>query len=312
MSDEVKRLLDEVAANGEARRRLAALIAADLGREQRESRWQRIRPFLAGLSSALVVLLAFLVPSMQDQWDRYKTREAIDRYAQVGRGLMQNERYESAEQAYGRALELAGTQRLDLLEGQLRARVMRVYDTPEWRAQADDTITEADFIYLLALESAKDRPLERASTAGAYGVYLAGLKRWADAEANLKEAAQLDPKAAAPHIHLGNLYDDLDRTADAEAQYRRAIAINPREPNAHYNLGLLLSSSGRAPAAASEFAQSVELAPQDTTNRIALIEAMEAQGKPAEALAQAETAQKIAPENAEINALVKRLRERPR
>jgi tetratricopeptide (TPR) repeat protein len=309
MSDDVKHWVDEVASNDEARRRLAALIAQDLGRVERESRWQRTKPFLAGLSSAAVVLLAFLVPSLQEQWDRYKTREAIDRYAEAGRGLMQSEHYQSAEQAYGRALELAGTQRLDLLEGQLRARVMRVYDTPEWRGQADDSITEADFIYLLELENAKDRPLQRASTAGAYGVYLAGLKRWADAESNLKEAARLDPKAAAPHIHLGNLYDDLDKASDAEAEYRRAIALDPREPNAHYNLGLLLRTTGRQELAAAEFTQSVQLSPEDVSSRAALIETLEAQGKLLDALAQADAALKIAPDDADIIALAKRLRE---
>jgi tetratricopeptide (TPR) repeat protein len=311
MTTEADRVVDELAASEPARRRLAALLAAELGERRESSFWQRARPFLAGLSSAAVVLVAFLVPSMQDQWDRYKTREAIDRYAQVGRDLLQNERYESAEQAFSRALELAGNQRLDLLEGQLRARVMRVYDAPEWRAQTDETITEADFIYLLELESAKERPAARASTIGAYGVYLAGLKRWAEAEKNLKESAALDPKSAAPHIHLGNLYDDLGRSAEAEAQYRLAIALNPREPNAHYNLGLLLNATGRTALATAEFALSMQLAPEDASSRIALIEALESQGQTDAALAQAQAAQKIAPDNAEISALLKRLRERP-
>ena len=308
MTNEVSNLLERLTASPQERAQLAALLAKELGRAPPESAWRRARPFLAGLSSAAVVLLAFLVPSLQDQWDRFKTRAAIDRYAQVGRSLMQNEHYESAEQAYGRALELAGNQRLDLLEGQMRARVMRVYDTPEWRAAANETITEADFIYLLELESARDRPLERAGTAGAYGVFLAGLKRWAEAEAQLKDAARLDPSSSAPHIHLGNLYDDLGNAQAAEAQYRRAIALNSSEPNAHYNLGLLLSAAGRSAEAASEFALSVQLAPQEPASRIGLIEALQSQGKIAEALTQCDAALKIIPDNHELNALAKRLK----
>jgi Flp pilus assembly protein TadD len=249
---------------------------------------------------------------MQDQWDRFKTREAIDRYADVGQTLMQHEHYESAEQAYGRALELAGTQRLDLLEGQLRARVMRIYDAPEWRAQPDESIAEADFIYLLALETAKERPLERASTAGAYGVYLASLKRWGEAESYLKEAAKLNPNSAAPHIHLGNLYDDLNKIGAAEAEYRQAIALDAAEPNAHYDLGLLLNATKGAATAATEFARAVELAPDDSASRIALIEALAAQDKTAEALAQAEAAMKQIPSDHEIEELAKRLREKSR
>lgn len=308
MSDDLQPLIDRLAADPQQRARLATLLAQDLASATPQSFWTRARPFLAGLSSAAVVLLAFLVPSMQDQWDRFKTREAIERYAQVGASLMQDEHYESAEQAYGRALELAGNQRLDLLEGQLRARVMRVYDDPAWNGKNDETITEADFLYLLELESARDKPAQRAATVGAYGVFLAGLKRWTEAESRLKEAAALDPKAAAPHIHLGNLFDDLGRSADAEAQYRAAIALNPREPNAHYDLGLLLEAAGRHSDAAAEFARSVQAAPQDVSNRIAWIEALQAEGKTAEAWQQCEAALRLAPDNAELSALAKRLR----
>jgi len=76
--------------------------------------------------------------------------------------------------------------------------------------------------------------------------YLVGLNRLADAEAKLKEAVQLDPKNADPHVNLGNLYDDLHRPADAEREYRTAIALDPKGSAAPYNLRLLLQSQGRA------------------------------------------------------------------
>jgi tetratricopeptide (TPR) repeat protein len=310
MTEELTRIVQSVAADEAARRRLAVLLAPEIAKQAASTRWQRARPFIAGLSSALVVLLAFLVPSMQEQWDRFKTREAVDRYAQAGRNLMQGEHYESAEQAYGRALELGGTQRLDLLEGQLRARVMRIYDTPEWRGRPDGAVTEADFVYLLELEPAATHPRERASTTGAYGVYLAGLKRWLDAEAKLKESARLDPGSALPHIHLGNLYDDLHRTAEAESEYRQAIALDPREPNAHYDLGLLLNASNRKAVAAEEFAQAVKLDPVDPSSQLELIAALEALGRRSEALTQAESALRLMPDNPDLNALFKRLHAR--
>lgn len=307
MSDDAEHWVAAVISDAQARRKLAAALAGELQLERRSTAWRRTRPVLAGLSSAAVILLAFLVPSLQDQWDRYKTRAAIDRYADVGRGLMHDEHYESAEQAYGRALELAGNQRMDLLEGQLRARVMRVYDSNEWRAKANESVTEADFLYLLQLEGRSNNPAEHATTLGAYGAYLAGLKRWSEAEKRLKEAMRADPKATAPHIHVGNLYDDLGRSAEAEAEYRRAIALDPREPNAHYNLGLLLNETKRAAMAEGEFKLAVDLDPQDAADQVALVETLAAEQKMADALAQAIAAQKLLPGNKDIAALVQRL-----
>jgi len=308
MDEDLQHLAERLRQDKAAREQLADLLAPELASARAGSAWERARPFLAGASSALVVLLAFLVPSLQEQWDRLRTRSSIERYAAIGRTLMQQEHYASAEQAYGRALELAGMQREDLLEGQLRARVLRIYDTPEWRAQPDQSVTEADFVYLLAAEGAADHRQERASTLGAYGTYLAGLKRWVDAEANLKESMALDPAAATPHINLGNLYDDQGKPAQAEAQYRRALELNPMEANAHYDLGLLLGETGRVPAAAEELSASVKLAPQDVLARVAFAEVLETLKRYPESLAQAAAALKLAPGNAQARALALRLR----
>lgn len=214
-----------------------------------DKHWSRARTFIAGASSASVVLLAFLVPSLQDQWDRHETRIAVDRYVAVGDRLLQEAHYASAEQSYNRAVELAGYQRYDLIEKQLRARVMRVYEDPAWRGETPEEVTEADYIYLLEVQRAPSRTRERASTLAAYGVYLAGLNRLQDAEARLKESVQLDPKNADPHVSLGNLYDDLHRPADAEREYRAAIALDPQGTSAPYNLGLLLQSQGKSDSA---------------------------------------------------------------
>ena len=68
-----------------------------------EADWSRVRTFLAGASSAVVVLLAFLIPSLQDQWDRRQTRIAVDRYVAVGERLLKEDHFESAEQSFERA-----------------------------------------------------------------------------------------------------------------------------------------------------------------------------------------------------------------
>jgi tetratricopeptide (TPR) repeat protein len=239
-------LVDSLLADPQARQRLSQSLAADLKAADKDSFWQRARFFLAGASSALVVLLAFLIPSLQDQWDRYQTRAAI------GEQLMQDGQYQSAEQAFTRAVELAGFQRNDLLENQIRSRVMRVYENEEWRGPVAEDVTEADFAFLLQTETGPAFAIKRAATLAAYGAFLAGKKRYRDAEARLQESIQLDARNADAHVHLGNVYDDLKRPADAEREYRRAIALNPDDANAHYNLGLLLQDLQRPAEAEAE------------------------------------------------------------
>ena len=245
-------LVDSLLADPQTRQRLSQALAADLKAADKDPFWQRARFFLAGASSALVVLLAFLIPSLQDQWDRYQTRAAVDRYAAIGEQLMQDGQYQSAEQAFTRAVELAGFQRNDLLENQIRSRVMRVYENEEWRGPVAEDVTEADFVFLMQTESGPAFAVKRAATLAAYGAFLAGKKRFPEAEARLRESMQLDARNTDAHLHLGNVYDDLKRPADAEREYRRAIALNPEDANAHYNLGLLLQDLRRCAEAETE------------------------------------------------------------
>jgi tetratricopeptide (TPR) repeat protein len=311
MSKGVDELLDLLLKDPDARQRLAQALAIDMEREARRSWWHRARPFLAGASSALVVLLAFLIPSVQEQWNDYKTREAVDRYAQIGRNLLRDGHYDSAEQSFTRALELAGSQRLDLLEAQIKARVMRVYEDPAWRGSIPEDLRESDFVYLLEIEDAAHHPRDRASTLTAYGAFLAGHNRPMEAERYLREATRLDASAADPHIHLGNLYDDTGRTEEAEAEYRRAIALDAREANAHYDLGLLLAATQRPALAEAEFRSYMALRPSDPAGQLQLAQALMAQNRRDAALAAAQAAVKLDPHNEEAQMLVKSLRGLP-
>ena len=292
----------------EARRLVALELARELESSRHQTFWTRARPFLAGASSGLVVVLAFLIPSLQDQWDRYQTRAAVDRYAAIGERLMKSAQFETAEQAFNRATELAGNQRHDLLERQMKARVMRIYDNPDWRGKVSDDISEADFIYLLESESAASDKHEKAVTLAAYGAFLAGHNRLNDAEARLKESLALDAHSADAEIHLGNVYDDLKRPEAAEQAYRRAISIDPKEANAHYNLGLLLQEQGRAPDAETEFRAAIESGPHSNEVRLGLIESLIAQGKRDAALQFAQAELALEPGNKAMGQAVDQLR----
>jgi Flp pilus assembly protein TadD len=262
-----------------------------------EADWSRVRTFLAGASSAIVVLLAFLIPSLQDQWDRRQTRIAVDRYVAVGERLLKEGHYASAEQSFDRAVELAGYQRYDLIEKQIRARVMRIYEDPAWRGATPEEVNEADYIYLIEAQNAPTRARERAATLAAYGAYLAGADRLPEAEARLRESAALDPKNPDPHVHLGNLYDDLHRAADAEREYRAALKIEPHHASAQYDLGLLLLAQDRAPEAESVFRAMLAAGSHGSDVRLGLIESLAAQGKREAARAEARAAEQADPDN---------------
>lgn len=272
-----------------------------------EKHWSRARTFLAGASSASVVLLAFLIPSLQDQWDRHEMRLAVDRYVSVGERLMQEGHFASAEQSFDRAVSLAGSQRYDLIEKQLRARVMRVYEDPAWRGKTPEEITEADYIYLLEVQKSAAHVKERAATLSAYGVYLAGLNRLSDAELRFQEAVRTDPKNPDPHVNLGNLFDDLHRTADAEREYRAAMALDPKGSSAAYNLGLLMLARGRPAEAEKLFRSILSRRIADSEVRLGLVEALDAQGRRDAARDEARHALEADPANRAVADALERL-----
>ena len=85
-------------------------------------------PYVATISSASVMLLAFFIPSIQDQWDRYQSRKVIGQYLSLGDEFMEEERYDMAESAYEKAFELSVQSRLEIEMKRLKARVHRMTD----------------------------------------------------------------------------------------------------------------------------------------------------------------------------------------
>src|SRR5712671_6137644 len=89
-------------------------------------------PFLASLGGAMVMILAFFIPSLQDQWDRYQSRKVIEEFVTLGEQLFDESRYVMAEEAFAKAFELSEFKRLDVEVKRLNARVNRVHDDPDW------------------------------------------------------------------------------------------------------------------------------------------------------------------------------------
>ncbi len=262
---------------------LAETLAGELETRRAATPWKRMQPWLAGAASALVTMLAFFLPSLQDQWDRWQSREVVQRYVELGRGFMDDGRFRLAEESFGKAFELSESRRLDVEELRLEARVAQVDADPEWGKPNPGTLHESDFLYLLQLQA--HAPLRRATTLNSYGVFLAGERRWREAEDALRGSLAIDSTRAATWLHLGNLLADRELSLPAERAYRRALAADTTMSEAPYDLGLLLAGNGRLPAADTMFALAVRLEPGDPDALRQRIDVLERMGRAAQAAA---------------------------
>lgn len=220
-------------------------------------------PYIATLSSASVMILAFFIPSIQDQWDRYQSRKVIGQYVSLGDDFMEEERYDMAEKAYEKAFELSVQTRLEIEMKRLKARVHRMSMLVEWGAKPPEDLEEIDFQLLLHLQKGNDQKKERAYTLNSYASFLAGSKKLKEAEGALQEALRMEPGSAMLHLNLGNLQDQAGRKDEALKSYLKALALDPGNLNAHYNLGLLYAELGKNQEARQSFEAALKLAPDD-------------------------------------------------
>jgi len=220
----------------------------------------KLWPLMVSLGSATVMLLAFFIPSVQDQWDRYQSREVIQQYEHLGDQFFEEERFDMAEKAYEKAFEMSEEKRLDIEVKRLNAKVNRVSLEPKWGAKAPEDIQDIDFQFLLHLQ--KDAR-QRVFILNSYGIYLSSVGRTTEAKAALEEALTLDPNDVLAYVNLGNLFDQIGKKADAEQYYRKALTLQPDNLQAHYNAGLLYAEQARWTEAVKEFESARQ---QDTTD----------------------------------------------
>lgn len=224
---------------------------------------KKIWPLLVSAASAVVMLMAFFIPSIQDQWDRYESRRIIQQYVQIGDDFVTEQNYAMAEQAFTRAFELSEERRLDIDVKRLQAKVNMIYQDPTWGSKPPEGLADVDFQFLLHMQKGPEQNGARASILTSYGVYLASLGRKAEAERVVNEALRLNPKQTQAYIILGNLLDETGRKDEARKAYRTAIGLEPDNVRAHYNIGLLLSEQGDIEAAEQEFLKTLHLDPHD-------------------------------------------------
>jgi tetratricopeptide (TPR) repeat protein len=214
---------------------------------------KRAWPFLVSMGSASIMILAFFIPSIQDQWDRYQSRKVIEQYIQLGDDFFSEERYEMAEEAYQKAFTLSEEKRLDIEMKRLHAKISRVSIEPDWGSKPPEDLKEVDFQFLLHLQTDGKHRSQRVSTLNSYGIFLAGNHKTKEAELAFKEALQLDSADVLAYVNYANLLDQQGKTQAAEKFYLKAIRLEPENERAHYNLGLLYKELNNTPFAKQQF-----------------------------------------------------------
>lgn len=219
---------------------------------------EKLWPFLAGMGSAIVMILAFFIPSLQDQYDRNESRKIINQYQTLGNDFFDEEKYDLAEQAYQKAFELSDSRRLDIEVKRLTAKINRINMNPKWGAEPPEDLTDVDFEYVLHLQKGKEMEKERVATLNSYGLFLVSSKKLKEAEVQFKEAMQLDSTDVLAYVNLGNLYDQQGKKNEAMKKYIKAVSLDKENARAHYNLGSLYEEQGKLKEAKDEFATALK------------------------------------------------------
>jgi Tfp pilus assembly protein PilF len=137
---------------------------------------------------------------------------------------------------------------------------------------------------------------ENAPVQTAWGQYLFSQKRFVEAEKAYQKAIQVDPKAAVPHVQLGDLYLlALNRPGDAVTAYRASIALNPSDVRANFMLGTALLAVGKTGEGEAQLVKAQDMAPTDMAIRMTLADLQLRQGEIAAAMANFQKTLEIAP-----------------
>jgi Flp pilus assembly protein TadD len=88
-------------------------------------------------------------------------------------------------------------------------------------------------------------------------------KKWAEAEAAYKQAAQYDKKNAVLHTKLAIALSAQQKDAEAEAAHREAARLEPARALWRFNLGVVLSRQGKLVEAEGELKEAVRLDPKN-------------------------------------------------
>jgi tetratricopeptide (TPR) repeat protein len=223
----------------------------------------RVQRWLTAAGTVSVTLLAFLVPSIQEQWDRMRQKAALDDYHDVASALMRDHHYHEAEQLLERAIDASSEPRPDLDRERLLAKTERVNADAAWDGKITEELTEEDFVLLEAMLDHAHDTRKLSWTCNNHAVFLASQGQRQRALALARRALSLQPSDARLYVTVGNVLWDQGQLGAARKSYEDALARDADNLRAHYDLGLLLESLGDAAGAGREWQRVLALDPND-------------------------------------------------
>jgi tetratricopeptide (TPR) repeat protein len=163
-----------------------------------------------------------------------------DAYAQLGYGgyLRPDDAFPRAKAAASRALELDST----IAEPHATLGYVAMYYTWDWAA------AESEYRRALVLNPANPTAHEW------YGLFLAAMGRFDEAQVHERRALGLDPLSLGVASTAGWVLHYSGKQADAERQLRIAIRTDSTFPVAHLYLGRVLQFNGQLDSALAHFA----------------------------------------------------------
>jgi tetratricopeptide (TPR) repeat protein len=129
------------------------------------------------------------------------------------------------------------------------------------------------------------------------GLALNDERRYAEAKAELSEAARLNPEVANVHVSLALAEDALGDSQAAVEGLRRALRIDPDMIEAHNNLGAVLFRRGEYKAARAELEEALRREPANASARFNLARTLAASGEHAAAVPLYESVLAAAPDD---------------
>jgi tetratricopeptide (TPR) repeat protein len=163
-----------------------------------------------------------------------------DAYAQLGYAgvLRPDDAFPKAKKAAERALELDST----IAEPHATLGYVAMYHTWDWPA------AEREYRRAIAINPIYPTAHE------SYGLFLAAMGRYEEAQAEEQRALELDPLSLGIASTAGWVLHYSGRQADAERQLRIAVRTDSTFPVAHLYLGRVLQFNGQLDSALAHFA----------------------------------------------------------
>ena len=185
------------------------------------------------------------VATFQDALDIEPTYAAAysgmgDAYTQLGYAgvLRPDDAFPKAKKAAERALELDST----IAEPHATLGYVAMYHTWDWPT------AEREYRRAIAINSSYPTAHE------SYGLFLAAMGRYDEAQAEERRAVELDPLSLGIQSTAGWVLHYSGKQADAERQLRIAVRTDSTFPVAHLYLGRVLQFNGQLDSALAHFA----------------------------------------------------------